>query len=89
MNNTGSAVTVMFSKYFGVHQLVVRSGLLAKMKPSECGLYLFLMHESERKLALQLKLREPDVARSSGVASQSLFNARKKLREPGCYPMLV
>lgn len=29
MNNTGSAVIVMFSKYFGVHQLVVRPGVLA------------------------------------------------------------
>lgn len=53
------------------------------MKPSECGLYLFLMHESERKLTLQLKLRDLDVARSSGVAPQSLSNARKKLRELG------
>jgi hypothetical protein len=76
-------VTVMLDSFFGLHPHVVRSGLWAKMKPGEKDLYVCLMAESERRRTRLIKATDPAIHALVGVASRTLCNARKKLREYG------
>ena len=74
-------MTTMIVKFFGLHQELIRSGLLAKMKIGETKLYLYLMHESERCRTREIKRTDSEIAGRVGVAPRTLCNARKKLQE--------
>ncbi len=76
-------MTVMIDRFFGLHQDVVRSGFWKRMLPGEMGLYVFLMHQSERLRTRQLTVRDADIHQNVGVAPRTLCNARKKLQERG------
>lgn len=74
-------VTVMFYGYFGIPQQVLRTGLWAKMKPSEQNLYVCLMHESERYSTRQITRSDMTLCALSGLSSRAFCNARKRLQE--------
>jgi hypothetical protein len=76
-------VTVMFDRYFGIPQHVLRSGLWSQMKPSEQGLYVCLMHESERCSTREIQRTDDGLCKLSGLSSRAFCNARKKLQERG------
>jgi hypothetical protein len=74
-------VTVMFDRYFGIPQHVIRSGLWASMKPSQQSLYICLMHESERCSTRLLRRTDASLCELTGLSSRAFCNARKKLQE--------
>ena len=76
-------LTVMLDSFFGLHPHVVCSGLWAKMKPGQKDLYVYLMHESERCRTRVIKAIDRDIQLAVGIASRTLCDARKKLREYG------
>jgi hypothetical protein len=76
-------VTVMFDRYFGLPQHVVRSRLWAEMKPSEWSLYVCLMYESERYSNREIRRTDAQLRELSSLSSRTLCNARKKLQERG------
>jgi len=76
-------VTVMFPRFFGVPQKVIREGLWAKMKPSEQSLFVCLLHESERCSTRELARTDAQLYALSGVSPRAFCNARKKLQERG------
>src|SRR5438045_3036652 len=41
-------MSVMFNRFFGMPQQLIRNGIWAKMRPSEKDLYVSLMERSER-----------------------------------------
>jgi hypothetical protein len=53
----------------------------AKMKPGEKDLYVYLMEESERRRTRLIRATDAEIHDLVGVASRTLCNARKKLRE--------
>ena len=71
----------MLDSFFGLHPHVVRSGVWAKMKPGEKDLYVYLMEESERRRTRLIRATDAEIHDLVGVASRTLCNARKKLRE--------
>ena len=71
----------MFDRSFGMPQHVVRTGLWAKLKPSEQNLYVCLMHESERFSTRTIRRNDAALCRISGLSSRAFCNARKKLQE--------
>ena len=79
----GILVTVMLDRYFGIPQHVIRSGLWARMKPSEWSLYVCLMHESERYSTREIQRTDVALCALAGVSSRAFCNARKKLQEYG------
>ena len=76
-------LTTMINRFFGVHQYLLRSGLWARMKPSEKDLYVGLMHESERNRTRELIRSDADIAVLTGVSTRALRDARIKLQERG------
>lgn len=76
-------MSVMFPKYFGMPHAVIRSGLWAKMKPSEQSLYVALMHDSERYRTRALERSDAQIRELAGLSSRALCDARKKLQERG------
>lgn len=76
-------MTVMFDRFFGLPQQVLRSGLWKVMRPGEKDLYVFLMAESERCCSRQLGCTDKEIAERVGVKARTLCNARKKLQERG------
>lgn len=74
-------MTVMFDRFFGVPQQIIRSGLWAKMKPTEQSVYICLLHESERYRSRELARTDYQLREIVGVSSRALCNARKKLVE--------
>ncbi len=76
-------MTIMFDRYFGIPQHVMRSGLWAQMKPSEQSLYVCLMHESERYSSRQLRRKDAVLCQLTGLSTRACCNARKKLQEHG------
>ena len=73
----------MFDRYFGMPQHVIRSGLWARMKPSQQSLYVCLMHESERCSTRQMRRNDGYLCELSGLSSRAFCDARKKLQELG------
>ncbi len=76
-------MSVMFPKYFGVPHAVIRRGLWAEMKPSEQGLYIALMHESERYRSRELDRMDAKMCSLTGLSPRALRDARIKLQERG------
>jgi hypothetical protein len=76
-----SSVTTMIPEYFGFPQQVVRSGMWAKLKPTEAKLYLILWHESERYCSRELRLKDVKLQDLTGMSSRSFCSARKRLKE--------
>jgi hypothetical protein len=76
-------VTTMIDRFFGVHQFLIRGGLLPRMTRSECFLYLALMYESERCSTRELVRSDADITRLSGVSARALRDARIRLQEYG------
>jgi len=76
-------VTVMFDRYFGLPQHVIRSGQWAQMKPSEQSLYVCLMFESEHYSSREIKKSDADLHNLTGLSPRAFCNARKKLQERG------
>jgi hypothetical protein len=76
-------MTVMIGKFFGAHQILVRTGILCDMKEGEIRLYLVLMERSEWFQSRLLTLTDKQVCDLGGAASRTLCNARKKLQEKG------
>ena len=76
-------MTVMFKGFFGVPQFVIRSGLWARMKPSEQSLYIALCHDSERYCTRELRRSDAEMLKLTGLSSRTLCNARKRLPELG------
>jgi hypothetical protein len=75
----------MFDRYFGVPQVVIRSHIWAKMKPTEQSLYICLLHESERYRTRELLRTDAQMRELTGLSSRSFCNARKKLQERGLF----
>jgi hypothetical protein len=73
----------MFPKYFGVPHAVMRSGLWAKMRPSEWGLYVALMHDSERYRTKEMERTDAQMSKWTGLGKRTLCEARKRLQERG------
>jgi len=73
----------MLDSFFGVHPLVIRSGLWARMLPGQQSLYIYLMEESERCCTREIKRADQEITATVGVAARTLCNARKKLQEYG------
>lgn len=69
--------------WFAVPQTVVRGGLWARMKPRERGLYIALLHESERFSTREFQRSDPNLSAVCGVSSRSLRDARIRLQEYG------
>lgn len=70
--------------WFAVPQHVIRSGVWHDLKPGEKGLYITLLHESERYSTRQLAPRlDRNLSELSGVSPRSLRDARIKLQERG------
>ena len=76
-------MTVMFDRFFGVPQSVMRNRIWADMKPAEQSLYICLMHESERYRSRLLRRNDEGLSGLAGLSSRALTNARKKLQERG------
>lgn len=76
-------MTVMFDRYFGIPQHVVRAGVWSQMKPSEQSLYVCLMHDSERYSTRQLRRTDAVLCGLTGLSARAFCNARKKLQERG------
>lgn len=76
-------MTVMIESFFGIHPFVVRSGVWAKMKPSERSLYVYLMERSEFYCSREFQAKDDDLRSSVGLSSRAACNARKKLQEYG------
>jgi hypothetical protein len=76
-------MTVMIESFFGIHPFVVRSGLWAKMNPSEQSLYVHLMERSEFYCSREFQAKDFDLRASVGVSARAACNARKKLQEYG------
>jgi hypothetical protein len=74
-------VTVMFDRYFGIPQHVIRTGLWADMKPSEQSLYVCLLHESERYSTREIQRTDAAFCKLSGLSSRAFCTARKRLQE--------
>jgi hypothetical protein len=82
-DSRGIPVTVMLDSWFGIHPHIVRSGLWAKMKPSEQNLYIHLMERSEFFCSREFQVKDCDLKASVGVSPRAACNARKKLQEYG------
>lgn len=76
-------MTTMIDRFFGIPQHVVRAGTWKQLKPGEVGLYVCLLHQSERYSSRVIKLTDKQVHELVGVAPRTLSNARKKLQELG------
>ena len=76
-------MTVMFPKFFGVPQQVVRKSTLAAMKPSEVYLYIYLQERSEWYCSRVIRATDAEISAKVRVAPRSLRNARVKLQERG------
>lgn len=70
----------MLDSWFGIPPHIVRSGLWAKMKPSELRLYGYLMERSEFYCSREFQMKDCDL---QGVSPRAACNARKKLQEYG------
>ena len=73
-------MTQMFPFSFGVPQWVVRSGTWAKMKGAEKGLYVALLHESERLSSRVLRCKDGKLSELSGAAPRTIREARINLQ---------
>lgn len=76
-------MTVMFPRYFGLPQAVIRSRIWRGMKPSEQSFYVFLCHESERKASREVRRTDAEIRDWTGLSSRALSRARKKVQEIG------
>jgi hypothetical protein len=76
-------VTVMFNRYFGIHQHVIRSGLLNKLRPSAVLLYLYVLERSEFFCSREIHLLDTDIRAAINVARRSLVRDRQQLNEHG------
>jgi hypothetical protein len=73
----------MIPKFFGIPPCVIRSGVWAEMTPSEQGLYVCLMHDSERYRTRELTSTDAQLRGATGLSPRSLRDARIKLQERG------
>jgi hypothetical protein len=76
-------MTVMFQRYFGVPQSVIRDGLWQQMKSSEQSLYVALLHESERYRTRKLSRTDSQLRELSGLSARSFPAARSGLQKHG------
>jgi hypothetical protein len=76
-------VTTMIDKWFGIPQRLVRGGIWADMTPSEQGMYVWLLHESERYHSREFTRPDAQLCAAMGVSSRSVCDARKKIQERG------
>jgi hypothetical protein len=76
-------MTTMFAEFFGMPQRVIRSGIWAKMKPSERSLYVCLFHDSERYRTRELQRTDSQICELAGLSSRACRDARIKLAERG------
>ena len=76
-------MSVMFPRFFGIPQHLVRSGQLQRLKPAQLFLYLALLYESERCCTRALDRSDHQLIQLNGVSARSLRDARIKLQEHG------
>jgi hypothetical protein len=79
----GCPMAVMFDRYFGIPQSVMRDGIWARMKPSEQSLYVALCHESERYTSREMIRTDDELEKISGVSPRRQRDARIGLKERG------
>ncbi|HZL67492.1 MAG TPA: hypothetical protein VFC29_09190 [Candidatus Limnocylindrales bacterium] len=79
----GVTVTVMIDRYFGIHQHVIRSGLLNKLRPSAVLLYLYVLERSEFFCSREIRLLDTDIRVAINVARRTLVRDRQELNEHG------
>lgn len=69
--------------FFTVPQALVRSGLLAKMRPVEVAVYIALLHEFERRSTTSMKITNAHLKKLAGVSARALHEARPWLKQRG------
>jgi len=73
----------MITRYFGIPQYLIDSGLFKQLKPGHLKLYMFLMFKSERNSTRLLLCTDSAIRQGANVAPRTSCNARKKLQEYG------
>lgn len=76
-------MSVMFPRYFGIPQEVIRSGDWAQMKPTEKSVYVYLLHQSERLSTRKFIAKDADIEHWCGNSPRATRDARIKLQERG------
>jgi hypothetical protein len=76
-------MTVMFERFFGVPQSVIRLGKLKELSGTAVKVYIALMHESERYRTRELTLTVAQLKELVGGSSNSHATARAQLVKAG------
>lgn len=76
-------MTTMIDRFFGVHQAIVREGLLTRLSPTAVKLCVALFHESERYCTRRLRLSTAKLKQLTGCSRNALMKARAELVDVG------